>query len=114
MKSKTENRLTQSALKDITNSTTVLFQDAISQTKRQFEKTVMDTDISDEVKQALITKMDDFEYNLFDGLDSEHMQEKYYKEHFGYLVSETCHHVFFSVHSNATYLDTLGPCRPCL
>ena len=42
-------------------------------------------------KRALLDKVNDIEFNLFEdlfeGLNSEHLQEKYYKEKFGYMVS---------------------------
>ena len=39
-----------------------------------------------EKKREICTHIDSIEMTLFEGLDSEHMQEKYYKEKFGYLV----------------------------
>ena len=84
MKSKTEGRLTHSALLDVIKGTSVLFDEGI---KRGFAKQVADANIPVDAKHSLIGKLQDFEVNIFNGLNSEYLQEKNFKENFDYLVS---------------------------
>ena len=46
-----------------------------------------DTCMDHDGKQALPDKVEDVQLNLFEELNSEHLQEKYYTETFGYTVS---------------------------
>ena len=51
------------------------------------EKAERDSHMDHDNKRALLDKVNDIEFNLFEGLNSEHVQEKYYREKFGYMVS---------------------------
>ena len=88
MKTKNECRLTQSAMKDITNATGELCRMVVRRMKRSMTEMVeRDSHMDHDNKRALLDKVNDIEFNLFEGLNSEHLQEKYYREKFGYMVS---------------------------
>ena len=90
MKTKNEGRLTQSALKDITNGTSDLCQQALQQLKRKVSDIVDgDWEMQPEKKKEICTQINAIEMTLFEGLDSEHKQEKYYRDNFGYMVGCT-------------------------
>ena len=87
MKTKNEGRLTQSALRDVTNGASNLCQQAVDGVKRKISQIIdRDWEMQPEKKREICAQIDSIEMTLFEGLDSEHMQEKYYKEKFGYLV----------------------------
>ena len=88
MKTKNECRLTQSAMNDITHATGELCQVVVRRMKRSMTEMVEeDSHMDHDNKRALLDKVNDIEINLFQGLNSEHLQEKYYREKFGYMVS---------------------------
>ena len=90
MKTKNEGRLTQSALKDIINGTSDLCQQVLQQLKRKVSDIVDgDWEMPPEKKKEICTQINDVEMTLFEGLDSEHKQENYYRDNFGYLVGCT-------------------------
>ena len=86
MRSKTEGRLTQTALRDVTNGAGVLYQEAFSQIKKEIAQMIMHVDMPVAARDVLVGKVDTLQMNVFDGLESEHLQEKFYMDKFGYLV----------------------------
>ena len=86
MRSKTEGRLTQTALRDVTNGAGVLYQEAFSQIKKEIAQMIMHVDMPVAARDVLVGKVGTLQMNVFDGLESEHLQEKFYMVKFGYLV----------------------------
>lgn len=87
MKAKNEGRLTQSALRDVTNGTSSLCQQVIEQVKRKMSHIIDgDWEIQPEKKREICAHIDSVVMGLFEGLESEYLQEKYYKDKFGYMV----------------------------
>lgn len=87
MKAKNEGRLTQSALRDVTNGTSSLCQQVIERVKRKMSHIIDgDWEIQPEKKREICAHIDSIEMGLFEGLESEYLQEKYYKDKLGYMV----------------------------
>jgi hypothetical protein len=87
MKTRNEGRLTQSALNSVVHSTSELCQQVANKLKREFSATIADNEmISEDAKRSLIEQMSSMDYEPFKGISTEYQQEKYYKEHFNYLV----------------------------
>ena len=95
LKSKAEARLTQKALQDVINSAGELYEEAIGEVKQEFSCLIVNANIQEETKQMFLRKIDTFEFDIFDGLESEYRQEKYFKENFGYLVGHFHIHVVY-------------------
>ena len=86
MKTKNEGRLTQSALNNVVDSTSDLCQQVTHKLKRKFSEMVVESTISEDDKGAMIDKLNNVECEPFKGIGTEYLQEKYYKDNFGYLV----------------------------
>ena len=90
MKAKTEGRLTQSALRDVTNGASSLSQQVCERMKRKISHIIDgDREIEPEKKREICAHIDSIEMGLFEGLETEFLQEKYYKDKFGYMVGCT-------------------------
>ena len=87
LKTRNEGRLTQSALNNVVNSTSDLCQQVAHKLKRKFSEIVVDSPMSESDKRAMIHTLNNVECAPFEGIGTEYLQEKYYKESFGYLVS---------------------------
>ena len=49
----------------------------------------MVTEIQPEKRREICAQIDSIEMSLFEGIESEFLQEKYYKDKFGYMVGCT-------------------------
>ena len=87
MKTRNEGRLTQSALNSVVHSTSDLCQQITHKLKRKFSEAVGESaTMSEDDKQSLIDRTNSIEIDPFEGISTEYLQEKYYKDNFGYLV----------------------------
>lgn len=88
MKARNEGRLTQSTLQAVTRGTGDLCQQVIDAMKDKVSSIVnADCEMSDDKKREISAQVRDIDFKLFDGLEGEYLQEKYYAEEFGYMVS---------------------------
>ena len=76
----------QSALNNVVNSTSDLCQQVAHKLKRKFSE-IVDSPMTESDKRAMIHKLNNIECEPFEGIGTEYLQEKHYKESFGYLVS---------------------------
>ena len=85
MRVKSKGRLTQFALRDVTNGTRSLCQQVIERVKRKMSH-IMDSDceIQPGKRREICAQINSIEMSLFEGLESKVLQEKYYTDKFGY------------------------------
>ena len=87
LKTREEGRLTQTALDQVVHSTADLCQQVVSAVKEQVSEAIKQIGLPEAEQRVVLDKMEAVRCDPFDGLRSEYMQEKYYKEAFKYLVS---------------------------
>ena len=84
LKMKEKRLLSKAAIDDIVENTSAIFDRTFEMAKAAFKEKLADTRVDIDVDEALSGLTDPF-----DGLKTQHFQEKYYLEELGLIVSYT-------------------------
>ena len=87
LKTREEGRLTQTALDQVVHSTSSLCEQVISNLKAQASRVTQKVGLNKVDQKTVLDSLGSISCYPFEGLRTEYMQEKVYKENFNYLVS---------------------------